>query len=266
MTISRKSTRIGGILCFLLMFFAVSRGQEFLAQEEWGKAMLFSSLGAAFLVFPGVAVKWEKGWVRCLMMLVLMAAAPYLMLVAVERLNGNFLSDFLTPGEDIWENYVVYLLLYVAMFGLSGSVRISVMTVSPILLLFGIANMYVKEFKGSPLVPMDFSSIKTAGNVAVGYTYHVGYEIALGVCLTGMLMALASRLSMPKKGRPGRIALRLLSILVVGGFAYTFYFTDTVADFPHTAWAHSGRRCGRGSAPGECRPAAGKWAAGQKSR
>ena len=176
-------------------------------------------------------MKWEKGWVRCLMMLVLMAAAPYLMLVAVERLNGNFLSDFLTPGEDIWENYVVYLLLYVAMFGLSGSVRISVMTVSPILLLFGIANMYVKEFKGSPLVPMDFSSIKTAGNVAVGYTYHVGYEIALGVCLTGMLMALASRLSMPKKGRPGRIALRLLSILVVGGFAYTFYFTDTVADF-----------------------------------
>lgn len=126
---------------------------------------------------------------------------------------------------------MVYLLLYVAMFGLSGSVRISVMTVSPILLLFGIANMYVKEFKGSPLVPMDFSSIKTAGNVAVGYTYHVGYEIALGVCLTGMLMALASRLSMPKKGRPGRIALRLLSILVVGGFAYTFYYTDTVADF-----------------------------------
>ena len=44
-------------------------------------------------------------------------------------------------------------------------------------------------------------------------------------------MALASRLSMPKKGRPGRIALRLLSILVVGGFAYTFYYTDTVADF-----------------------------------
>ena len=74
------------------------------------------------------------------MMLVLMAAAPYFMLVAVERLNGNFLSDFLTPSEDIWENYVVYLQLYVAMFGLSGSVRISVMTVSPILLLFGIAR------------------------------------------------------------------------------------------------------------------------------
>ena len=231
MTITRKSTRIGGILCFLLMFFAVTRGQEFLAQEEWGKAMLFSALGAAFLVFPGVAVKWEKSWVRCLMMLVLMAAAPYIMLVTVERLNGNFLSDFLTPSEDIWENYVVYLLLYLAVFGLSGSVRISVMTVSPILLLFGIANMYVKEFKGSPLVPMDFSSIKTAGNVAAGYTYEIGYEIALGACLTGMLMALASRLSMPKKGRPGRIALRLLSILVVGGFAYTFYFTDTVADF-----------------------------------
>ena len=86
MTISRKSTRIGGILCFLLMFFAVTRGQDFLAQEQWGEAMLFSSLGAAFLVFPGIAVKWEKGWLRCLLMLVLMAAAPFVMLVAVERL------------------------------------------------------------------------------------------------------------------------------------------------------------------------------------
>ena len=126
---------------------------------------------------------------------------------------------------------MVYLLLYIAVFAVSGSVRVSVMTVSPVLLLFGIANMYVKEFKGSPLVPMDFSSIKTAGNVAAGYTYEIGFEIAFGVCLTAMLMAMACRLAMPKKGRPARIALRLLSLLMVGGFAYTFYYTDTVADY-----------------------------------
>lgn len=231
MSCTRRSARVSAIICFLLMFFSVTRFQNFLDQEAWGQTMLLVSLGAAFLVFPGAAVKWEKGWVRCILMLLLMAAAPFVMLIAVERLNGNFITEFLIPKEDIWENYVVYLLLYIAVFAVSGSVRVSVMTVSPVLLLFGIANMYVKEFKGSPLVPMDFSSIKTAGNVAAGYTYEIGFEIAFGVCLTAMLMAMACRLAMPKKGRPARIALRLLSLLVVGGLAYTFYYTDTVADY-----------------------------------
>ncbi len=232
MTVSRKTARIGGVFSFLLVFFAVTRAQDFLSQEEWGGAMLLCALGAGALVLPAVAYRWEKPqWLRFLFSVALLAAAPFVMLVVVERLNGHFITDFLTPSEDIWENYVVYVLLYVLVFGLSGSIRISVMTVSPVLLLFGIANMYVKEFKGSPLVPMDFSSIKTAGNVAAGYTYEIGFEIAFGVCLTAMLMALACHLAMPKRGKPGQIALRLISLLVVGGFAYTFYYTDTVADY-----------------------------------
>ena len=199
MSCTRRSARVSAIICFLLMFFSVTRFQNFLDQEAWGQTMLLVSFGAPNLVFPGAAVKWEKGWVRCILMLLLMAAAPFVMLIAVERLNGNFVTEFLIPKEDIWENYVVYLLLYIAVFAVSGSVRVSVMTVSPVLLLFGIANMYVKEFKGSPLVPMDFSSIKTAGNVAAGYTYEIGFEIAFGGCLTAMLMAMACRLAMPKK-------------------------------------------------------------------
>jgi len=91
--------------------------------------------------------------------------APLLMEIAVERLNGNFITGFLSGDEDILANYVINLLLYLLVFGLTGSFRASILTVSPLLLLFGIGNMYVKEFKGAPLVPMDFGSIRTAANV-----------------------------------------------------------------------------------------------------
>ena len=40
--------------------FCHHQRQDFLDQEQWGQAMLLASLGAAFLVFPAVAVKWER--------------------------------------------------------------------------------------------------------------------------------------------------------------------------------------------------------------
>lgn len=232
MSSSRRSARIAAACSFLLLLLTVSKYELFTELDSWGNTMLLCSLGGALLVLPGLALKWERPtWLRCIWMFVLFAITPMVMLVVVERLNGHFITDFLTPSEDILANYVVYALLYLLVYGLSGSMRVSVMTVSPVLLLFGVANMYVKEFKGSPLVPMDFNSIRTAGNVAAGYTYSVGFEIVFGLCLTAMLIALASRLKMPKMKLPVKIVLRFLSLVIVGGFACVFYFTDTVADY-----------------------------------
>lgn len=229
---SRRSVRVGAVLSFLLFSFVAVHWENFFALKEWGKTLYFVSLGAAALVWPGVALRWERpGWLRGIWMGLLFLAVPLVMVIAVERLNGNFITEFLTGNEDILANYVVCLLLYLLVFGLSGSLRISVLTVSPLLLLFGVANMYVKEFKGSPLVPMDFSSITTAANVAGGYTYEIGYEIVFAVALTAAVMAASCRLRMGRRRLPVRIAARLLSLMIVCGFAYTFYYTDTVADY-----------------------------------
>lgn len=228
---SKRSMRIAAVLSFALLTFVLIKHEEFLTLEEWGNLLLLCSFGGALLVLPGAGIRWEKPtWLRCIWMFLLFAAAPLVMMIAVERLNGNFITEFLVDTDWI-ANYVVCLLFYLLVYGLGGSMRVSVLVMSPVLLLFGIANMYVKEFKGGPLVPMDFNSIKTAGNVAVGYTYEVGYEIVFAVCLCAMLMALVSRLKMPKMKLLLKIIFRSLAVLVVAGFAYVFYFTDTIADY-----------------------------------
>lgn len=232
MRYTRRSIRVGAILSFLLLAVITTHASKFLELEEWGKTMLFVSLGASLLVWPGVAICWERPkWFRGIWMVLLFLMVPMVMLVAVERLNGNFITGFLSGDEDVLANYVVYLLLYLLVFGLSGSVRISVLTVSPVLLLFGIANMYVKEFKGSPLVPMDFGSLTTAANVAGGYTYEIGYEILFAAALTAAVMAVFCRLKMSRWRLPAKLVVRGLSLLLVCGVAYTFYYTDTVADY-----------------------------------
>lgn len=128
---TRRSVRLGAVLSFLLLAFVTSRAQLFLELEEWGRTLLFVSLGASLLVFPCVAVRWQRPkWFRGIWMVLLFLLVPMVMLVAVERLNGNFITGFLSGEEDVLANYVVYLLLYLLVFGLTGSLRGSVLTVS----------------------------------------------------------------------------------------------------------------------------------------
>ena len=231
MSSTRRSVRVGAILSFLLFSVIAVHADLFFEAEEWGRTMYFASLGAALLVWPATALHWKTPrWFRGIWMIILFLLVPLVMQVVVERLNGNFITRYLTGEEDVLANYVVYLLLYLLVFALSGSPRVSVLTVSPILLIFGIANMYVKEFKGSPLVPMDLGSIRTAANVAGAYTYEIGYEILFAVALTAAVMAVFSRLNLYRWRLPTKIIVRGLSLLIVCGFAYTFYYTDIVAD------------------------------------
>ena len=231
MRYSRASIRLGAILSFLLLTALTVQYQKFLVLETWGPTLFFLSLGAVLLVWPGVALSWDRPrFPRGVFMVFLFVMTPLIMMIAVERLNGNFITGFLSGDEDVLANYVVNMLLYLLVFALTGSMRASILTVSPILLLFGVANMYIKEFKGGPLVPMDFGSITTAANVAAAYTYEIGYEILFAAALTAMVMGLSCRLRMSRWKLPVKIILRGLSLLVVCGFAGVFFFTDFIAD------------------------------------
>ncbi len=231
MKTSRKTIRLGAVISMLLLSAVTLGYSKFETLEKWGPILFAISILSCFLVFLGIAIRPQSGgWFKRICYLLFFVACPFIMVIVVERLNGNFLTDFLTVDEDTLANYAVSMLLYLLVFGLSGSIRISIMTTSPLLLLFGVANMYIKEFKGSPLVPMDFGSIRTAANVAAGYTYEIGYEILFGLSVTAALMALASGMNMPKWKLPVKAVTRALALLVVGGFAYTFFYTDFVAD------------------------------------
>lgn len=226
---SRRASVIGGILSILMLVFVVLNVSDFAGYVPYGNVMLVICIAAALLMLPAVAVRWNtENAVYTILLLVVFFAAPLVMEIVVERLNGKFITEFYN-SSDWMDNYTVILLFYLLLFAITGSVRGAVMTVSPVLLLFGIANLFVKEFKGGPLLPQDFGSIKTAANVASSYVYDIGYEIVFGISLTALLMAVASRLRMPEKHRRFRIVIRLVCLLVLGIYAGIFYGTDVFA-------------------------------------
>ena len=116
--------------------------------------------------------------------LLLFFITPLLMEVAVEMLNGNMLWDIDLFGNIVM-NYLINLIIQGMIWAISGSICWSMRISCIILEVFGIVNFFVKQFKGSPLLPWDITSIQTAAAVADSYTYHIGVEItfSLVMCL-----------------------------------------------------------------------------------
>ena len=209
---SRRSVTIGIITALVAAGFVLWERQNFLELQPGGEALfavtllLSACIGAAIAVHPSKEWKWYPLWQAVVFLM-----APMGAVAAVERLNGNFLSALHENGWMWVDNYCVALLFFLLVFALSGRVRLSVWVMNPVFLAFGLANMYVKEFKGGPLVPMDVGSIATAATVATGYTYNIGAEVCYAVIVTLLMLALAARLGMRKRvsGRvkKARIAL-----------------------------------------------------------
>ena len=225
MSWTKKSVIIAMIPTLAILVGVLYKAKEILALEPGGIYIFIACLLAAVLSWVAVAFEPAYDYKRYpLLVAAVFFAAPMINVMVVERMNGNFLSDL---WHICWlDNYCVALLVYFLVFALSGSVRISVLTLSPFFFVFGLANMYVKEFKGGPLVPMDVGSIATATTVAGQYTYGLGAEVVFALSLTIMAMALACRLKMPKRSRKVKLISRIVPLAIVGIMAGLFYGTD----------------------------------------
>jgi phosphoglycerol transferase MdoB-like AlkP superfamily enzyme len=231
-----KTGRYSGIfIALFLALYTIVKYKFFINRDEFGLPLLLIEFGLcgliAFISYYQFDTDHSTSVLRTILTFLLI---PFLMECAVEILNENMVWDILLLG-NILMNYLINLLLYLIVFAISGSLRFSTRFVSIILVSFGIANMYVKEFKGSPLLPWDLGSISTAQKVAGGYTYTIGYEIIFAITLTVLVWKLASLLMINQKNKAYRITRVLTGTAcaaIAGSFYCTDFFTKTVGAAP----------------------------------
>ena len=155
------------ITCILLIY-AFMHKSIFLLNVEYPYVWIGTEilLLAGILFFPFLKEKKNKYTTTAIFLL-----APLLMIVAVEMLNGNMLWDIDMFG-NVCMNYFIAFLLYLLIYAASGSTKCSIISISILLEVFGIANYYVKLYKGSPLLPWDLSAITTAANVSDAFSFN----------------------------------------------------------------------------------------------
>ena len=130
-------------------------------------------------VWPARVVSW-----------VLLLLLPLGAFAAVDLINSTRILTF--SLEKILANYLCYLMVFALLYAICRRVWVTALTGGLIFLIFGIANYFVVQFRGQPILPWDIQGFGTALTVSGGYTYEptpmmtfaaIAYLLAVALCV-----------------------------------------------------------------------------------
>ena len=159
----------------------------------------------------GLSVKLAtaiRALIACVTLLFVSVASAWMVDFAwMESIGGIQLQFFgLTAG--------LFLVLGAALYFI-GQRSGALVSVVPLCAAgFGIAQYFVVMFKGTPIMPMDLLSLKTAGAIAAGYEYELTSNMVRVLCAVGVSLCVLSyvRSGDPHGSRKVRFGLGVVSV------------------------------------------------------
>lgn len=147
-------------------------------------------------------------------------AAPVFTFWFVERFTNNSITRI--NAAEFWLNVLVYYLFFGILYLIFVSRKAAVTIGTIFFYVVGLANYYVLNFKGAPIVPPDIMSASTAAGVAENYTYSIQPIFVWNALFLLLYLAVLWRCPMRKKtGWKKRLIMGCviaLSVSVLGYF------------------------------------------------
>ena len=171
------------------------------------------------------------GWIAVL-------SVPWAIFYAVDFINGTRVLEF--SNRRLFANYLCYLLIFALVYALCRRSWLTTLIGGGIYLFFGIANYFVTQFRGKPILPWDFQAVGTAFNVSGGYQYEPTRMMAGGVMLLAFLTLLCFRLESHDRkwgGRSLKIAERSCALALFAVLAFQIFPCDLLSDLGISVWA-----------------------------
>lgn len=201
------------------------KGRQLLGSARTYVTAAVSVLIIAFLLIPNrlsIAKNRTLSWCW-------FAAAPFAIYFSLLYLNADkFNIDFWKLNKIAL--LFTFLFLYLVqgiLYGITGSIRWSVIITAVAVALLGIANCFVISFRGMALSGADLFSIKTAMTVASEYTYEPDWYIYTEILCTFAICVVSLKL---KGGRMiplcARAAMLAGWLIAAGGFFHICCRTD----------------------------------------
>ena len=230
-TSSKRSKTVGTIICLVTLIAVILDVNAYTSQEFAARWILLAfTLMCPFLLGVAAAftVKIKNERFNKIWHMAGLFIMPFVAITMTECLNNVFIYNMTYLG--FLGNYLLVLIMYFIVFAISGSFRLSYLIVNPILFGFGVAHSYIMDFRGTPFLPMDFLSIKTAVGVANTYNYTPSYKIMTALMIFIFSIILAVKIKTPKYGIITKVVSRTFAGTFSSVLLILFYFTSVFAD------------------------------------
>lgn len=136
---------------------------------------------------------------------------PVLAFYLLEFYEHNPFTEVRTEAQ--WLNILLFELLAWGLFFLMKKAVCAIRTELIAVLVFGLINHYVNEFRSTPFVPWDLLSVKTAASVAGNYDFTPSLRV---IVVTALILALCFAVRYLDFSCPLKLPVRLIPAVLVG--------------------------------------------------
>ncbi len=230
-TYSKTSKIIGSILCLLsllLVILCINTYSILSVSTRW--LLMAVDLILPFLIaFCTIyTIRFKNEIAQKISGFIILFLMPIALMTITECLNNVFIYDMTHLG--FLGNYLVIIIAYFILFALTGSFKVSYLTVNTACYGLALAHSYVMDFRGTPFQPMDFLSITTAAGVANTYDFTPNYKVITATFLFILLTIIAIKMKTPKYNLPTKIISRTATATFASVVLILFYATSFFAD------------------------------------
>ena len=230
-TSTKRSKIVGSAICFVTLIAVILDVGAYTSQDFAAKWLLLAfALLCPFILGLTAAhtVHIKNDLFNKIWHMIFMLLMPFVTITMTECLNNVFIYDMTYLG--FLGNYLLVVIMYFVFFALTGSFRVAYLTVNPVLFGFAVAHSYIMDFRGTPFLPMDFLSIKTAAGVANTYNYTPTYKVMTAALIFIFIIIIGIKTKTPEYNLPTKIISRASTGTFSLVLLILFYFTSVFAD------------------------------------
>lgn len=164
--------------------------------------------------------RWKAGNPNTVFGFLILFASPFVMYGVFEWITGS-LSQI--GGRPLFWNLALFFLIYLAVFGVTSSMRIGYTVLNAFFTFWALAEYFVVSFRSRPILVWDLLAFRTAATVAGNYRYEITAGILTGVCAVVIWTALIWIFPVKPSGRRFRACLAAASAGLFAAGVFSFY-------------------------------------------
>ena len=138
------------------------------------------------------------------------------MLMLLTPVTAFYLMQFAYSGSLPWDypagillaNYLCIGAVHFTLCALTNYIVLCCFVTHLLCFLWGTANYYVSLFRGTPILPWDFTALGTAAAVADSYQFSISRQMGISLILLALLFLLLCRRMKSGRFRPSKNRLR----------------------------------------------------------